>query len=39
MFVWLPAPRSGAVVLSLKNVHYGYGCRIIYEGLDFSIRR
>ena len=33
------APRSGEDVVSLKNVHKGYGSRAIYEGLDFSVRR
>ena len=34
-FEFLPAPRSGEDVVSLKNVHKGYGSRAIYEGLDF----
>ncbi|MCX7309027.1 MAG: ABC-F family ATP-binding cassette domain-containing protein [Afipia sp.] len=38
-FDFLPAPRSGEDVVSLKNVHKGYGNRSIYEGLDFSVRR
>src|ERR1700758_4693043 len=38
-FDFLPAPRSGEDVASLKNVHKGYGQRSIYEGLDFMIRR
>jgi ATPase subunit of ABC transporter with duplicated ATPase domains len=38
-FDFLPAPRSGEDVVSLKNVHKGYGSRIIYQGLDFMIRR
>lgn len=38
-FDFLPAPRSGEDVVSLKNVHKGYGTRSIYEGLDFMIRR
>jgi ATPase subunit of ABC transporter with duplicated ATPase domains len=38
-FDFLPAPRSGDDVISLKNVHKGYGSRSIYEGLDFSVRR
>jgi len=38
-FDFLPAPRSGEDVVSLKNVHKGYGSRSIYEGLDFQIRR
>ncbi len=38
-FDFLPAPRSGDDVVSLKNVHKGYGSRSIYQGLDFSVRR
>ncbi len=38
-FEFLPAPRSGEDVVSLKNVHKGYGNRTIYEGLDFQVRR
>jgi len=38
-FDFLPAQRSGEDVVSLKNVHKGYGSRSIYEGLDFQIRR
>jgi ATPase subunit of ABC transporter with duplicated ATPase domains len=38
-FDFLPAPRSGEDVVSLKNVHKGYGARSIYEGLDFMVRR
>src|SRR4051794_18309494 len=38
-FEFQPAPRSGEDVVSLKNVHKGYGSRSIYEGLDFMIRR
>jgi ATPase subunit of ABC transporter with duplicated ATPase domains len=38
-FDFQPAPRSGEDVVSLKNVHKGYGSRSIYEGLDFMIRR
>src|SRR3954467_2339465 len=36
---FLPAPRSGEDVVSLKNVHKGYGSRAIYQGLDFQVRR
>src|ERR1700750_2316053 len=32
-FDFPPAPRSGEDVVSLKNVHKGYGGRRIYEGL------
>ena len=38
-FDFLPAPRSGEDVVSLKNVHKGYGSLRIYEGLDFQVRR
>ena len=38
-FDFLPAPRSGEDVVSLKQVHKGYGIRRIYEGLDFQVRR
>jgi len=38
-FDFLPAPRSGEDVVSLKNVHKGYGNRSIYEGLDFMVSR
>ncbi|MBR1122476.1 ABC-F family ATP-binding cassette domain-containing protein [Bradyrhizobium lablabi] len=38
-FEFMPAPRSGEDVASLKNVHKGYGSRRIYAGLDFMIRR
>jgi ATPase subunit of ABC transporter with duplicated ATPase domains len=39
VFEFPPAPRSGEDVVSLKNVHKGYGSRSIYEGLDFQVRR
>ncbi|HXL14354.1 MAG TPA: ABC-F family ATP-binding cassette domain-containing protein [Bradyrhizobium sp.] len=38
-FDFLPAPRSGEDVVSLKKVHKGYGNRSIYQGLDFQVRR
>jgi ATPase subunit of ABC transporter with duplicated ATPase domains len=38
-FEFQPAPRSGEDVVSLRNVHKGYGGRTIYEGLDFQVRR
>src|SRR6266567_6491864 len=38
-FDFLPAPRSGEDVVSLKNVHKGYGVRSIYQGFDFMVRR
>jgi ATPase subunit of ABC transporter with duplicated ATPase domains len=39
VFEFLPAPRSGEDVVSLKSVHKGYGNRRIYQGLDFQVRR
>ncbi len=39
LFEFLPAPRSGEDVISLKNVHKRYGSRTIYDGLDFQVRR
>lgn len=39
MFEFLPAPRSGEDVASLKNVHKSFGTRRVYEGLDFQVRR
>ena len=38
-FDFPPAPRSGEDVVSLKNVHKGYGSRTIYDGFDFMVRR
>ena len=38
-FDFLPAPRSGEDVVSLKKVQKGYGSRNIYDGLDFQVRR
>jgi len=38
-FEFLPAPRSGEDVASLKGVHKSYGTRSIYDGFDFTIRR
>src|SRR6201991_4578223 len=38
-FEFLPAPRSGEDVASLKNIHKRYGSRTIYDGFDFTIRR
>jgi ATPase subunit of ABC transporter with duplicated ATPase domains len=32
-------PRSGEDVVSLKNVHKGFGNRTIYDGFDFTVRR
>jgi ATPase subunit of ABC transporter with duplicated ATPase domains len=38
-FDFLPAPRSGEDVVSLKRVQKTYGSRVIYDGLDFTVRR
>ena len=38
-FDFLPAPRSGEDVVSLKRVKKAYGTRRIYEELDFMVRR
>jgi ATPase subunit of ABC transporter with duplicated ATPase domains len=38
-FDFLPAPRSGEDVVTLKQVQKGYGERRIYDGLDFQVRR
>jgi ATPase subunit of ABC transporter with duplicated ATPase domains len=38
-FDFLPPPRSGDDVASLKSIHKSYGSKRIYEGLDFHIAR
>ncbi|WP_019170836.1 ABC-F family ATP-binding cassette domain-containing protein [Pseudaminobacter salicylatoxidans] len=38
-FEFQPAPRSGEDVVTLRNVHKRYGSKIIYEDLDFQVRR
>jgi ATPase subunit of ABC transporter with duplicated ATPase domains len=38
-FDFRPAPRSGNDVVVLKTVHKRYGNKVIYDGLDFKIRR
>ncbi|MGB6118218.1 MAG: ABC-F family ATP-binding cassette domain-containing protein [Mesorhizobium sp.] len=38
-FEFQPAPRSGEDVATLKGVNKAYGNRVIYDGLDFQIRR
>jgi ATPase subunit of ABC transporter with duplicated ATPase domains len=38
-FDFPPAPRSGEDVVSLKRVQKAYGSRVIYDSLDFMIRR
>ncbi|WP_062015493.1 ribosomal protection-like ABC-F family protein [Aureimonas sp. AU4] len=38
-FDFLPAPRSGEDVATVKGVHKRYGTRTIYDALDFQVRR
>ena len=38
-FEFPPAPRSGEDVVTVKNVNKAYGDRVIYEDLDFLVRR
>ncbi|MDO8802092.1 ABC-F family ATP-binding cassette domain-containing protein [Phenylobacterium sp.] len=38
-FEFRSPPRSGDDVISLRNVHKGYGAQPIYEGLDLLVRR
>ncbi len=38
-FEFPAAPRSGDDVVNLRNVYKRYGNRVIYEGLDFMVRR
>src|SRR5215468_9013035 len=38
-FDFPPAPRSGDDVVNIKNVHKRYGDHVIYDGLNFGIRR
>ncbi len=39
LFDFPPAPRSGEDVVTLSDVHKGYGAKRIYDGLDFQLRR
>ncbi len=39
LFEFQPAPRSGEDVATCRKVHKRYGSRVIYEGLDFQVRR
>ena len=34
-----PPPRPGRVVVELEDVSFGYGDRVVYEGLDFVLER
>jgi len=38
-FDFPPAPRSGDDVVNMRGVHKSYGDRVIYQGLDFMVRR
>src|SRR5580658_3339646 len=38
-FEFPQAPRSGEDVASLKAVYKRYGAKVIYDGLDFQVRR
>ena len=38
-FDFPPAPRSVDDVVNLRGVHKTYGDRVIYQGLDFMVRR
>ncbi|MBI1622013.1 ABC-F family ATP-binding cassette domain-containing protein [Aquamicrobium zhengzhouense] len=38
-FEFQPAPRCGEDVATVKGVQKAYGSRVIYEGLDFQVRR
>src|SRR5437588_8198334 len=38
-FEFQPAPRSGEDVVTLEQIHKGYGSLRIYDGLDFQVRR
>ena len=38
-FEFRPAPRSGEDIVRIEKVQKAYGCRSIYDGLDFHVRR
>ena len=38
-FDFRPPPRSGDLVTTVEGVHKAYGRRVIYEGLNLTIRR
>ncbi|WP_203422562.1 ATP-binding cassette domain-containing protein, partial [Acidovorax sp. ST3] len=38
-FEFRSPPRSGDDVISLRNIHKGYGDQQIYQGFDFLVRR
>ncbi len=37
LFDFPPAPRSGEDVVTVSQVHKGYGAKRIYDGLDFQV--
>ncbi|MBX7115107.1 MAG: ATP-binding cassette domain-containing protein [Myxococcaceae bacterium] len=39
MFEFKPPPRSGEDVVKLAGVNKAYGSKVIYQGLDFLVRR
>ncbi len=39
VFEFRPAPRSGEDVAVLKDISKAYGEKVIYDGLDFHVRR
>jgi ATPase components of ABC transporters with duplicated ATPase domains len=38
-FEFRPAPRSGEDIVRIEGVKKAYGSRVIYDGLDFHVRR
>ena len=38
-FEFRPAPRSGEDIVRVEGVSKAYGSRVIYDGLDFHVRR
>jgi ATPase subunit of ABC transporter with duplicated ATPase domains len=38
-FEFPPCPRSGEDVVRIERMHKAYGTKVIYDGLDLSIRR
>jgi ATPase subunit of ABC transporter with duplicated ATPase domains len=39
LFEFPPCPRSGEDVVRIEDVHKSYGAKVIYDGLDLSVRR
>jgi ATPase subunit of ABC transporter with duplicated ATPase domains len=38
-FAFRPPPRSGDQVLVVEDLHKAFGSRVVYDGLDFTVRR